>query len=171
MYVSLCARRETIGYNQDTYCNTTHACGGWVRCEYKRILAHQGGMASRYKVRTRYKQETSEIQSNTGGASCMYPAYIRPANHKRFVTTRGWWVTCLLGACAARMAGRDLIHVRLLLLDRHHLLLGPFLGRLLFSRVLGILVRRASAAFLVVRATIEEHQCRYFVGMQYDDRN
>ena len=83
-----------------------HACGGWVRCEYKRILAHQGV----WHRDTKYVHDTSknkEIQSNTGGASCMYPAYIRPPI-KRFVTTRGWWVTCLL-VLALRLAGRDLI--------------------------------------------------------------
>ena len=68
-----------------------------ARCEYKRILAHEGSMTLKYP--TRYKQDTSRIQSNTDVSQTslqdtvkiqakyspiqMYPKCIRLANHQR----------------------------------------------------------------------------------------
>ena len=120
--------RARVGKPSDTI-KIQHA-----RCEYKRILAHEGSMTLRYKVpytiqarykqdtveyrcipdvATGYSQDTSKIQSNTH-VSQMYPA-------RQSSTARG----------LALSLGRQLILVILLLLDHLLLLLGLSLGRLL----------------------------------------
>ena len=65
--------RARIGKPSDTI-KIQHA-----RCEYKRILAHEGGMASRQdtsKIQAKYKQDTLAT-----GAYNLYPACIRPVSH------------------------------------------------------------------------------------------
>ena len=107
--------RARVGKPSDTI-KIQHA-----RCEYKRILAHEGSMTLRYKVpytiqarykqdtveyrcipdvATGYSQDTSKIQSNTH-VSQMYPA-------RQSRTARG----------LALSLGRQLVLVILLLLDR-----------------------------------------------------
>ena len=54
--VSRCARRETIGYIEIQH----------VRCEYKCILAHEGGIALGYKIPSRYDTGYNKIQKNRG---------------------------------------------------------------------------------------------------------
>ena len=120
--------RARVGKPSDTI-KIQHA-----RCEYKRILTHEGSMTLRYKVpytiqarykqdtveyrcipdvATGYSQDTSKIQSNTH-VSQMYPA-------RQSRTARG----------LALSLGRQLVLVILLLLDHLLLLLGSFLARLL----------------------------------------
>ena len=120
--------RARVGKPSDTI-KIQHA-----RCEYKRILAHEGSMTLRYKVpytiqarykqdtveyrcipdvATGYSQDTSKIQSNTH-VSQMYPA-------RQSSTARGRALTL----------GRRLVLVILLLLDHLHLILGSFLARIL----------------------------------------
>ena len=112
--------RARVGKPSDTI-KIQHA-----RCEYKRILAHEGSMTLRYKVpytiqarykqdtveyrcipdvATGYSQDTSKIQSNTH-VSQMYPA-------RQSSLARG----------SALSLGRRLCLVILLLLDRHLLLM------------------------------------------------
>ena len=107
--------RARVGKPSDTI-KIQHA-----RCEYKRILTHEGSMTLRYKVpytiqarykqdtveyrcipdvATGYSQDTSKIQSNTH-VSQMYPA-------RQSRTARG----------LAASLGRQLVLVILLLLDR-----------------------------------------------------
>ena len=111
--------RARVGKPSDTI-KIQHA-----RCEYKRILAHEGSMTLRYKVpytiqarykqdtveyrcipdvATGYSQDTSKIQSNTD-VSQMYPA-------RQSSTARGRALTL----------GRRLVLVILLLLDHLHLI-------------------------------------------------
>ena len=132
--------RARVGKPSDTI-KIQHA-----RCEYKRILAHEGSMTLRYKVpytiqarykqdtveyrcipdvATGYSQDTSKIQSNTD-VSQMYPA-------RQSSLARG----------SALSLGRRLWLVILLLLDRHLLLLASFLGRLL-----RVVLRRACAVIV-----------------------
>ena len=132
--------RARVGKPSDTI-KIQHA-----RCEYKRILAHEGSMTLRYKVpytiqarykqdtveyrcipdvATGYSQDTSKIQSNTD-VSQMYPA-------RQSSTARGRALTL----------GRRLCLVNLLLLGRHLLRLALFLVRLL-----RVFLRRASVVIV-----------------------